>query len=419
MRHVTIVFAVAVAALAVASLECRTSPYQLYHEYDRVFRSYVSNAAQLVGKETIKVERVSERFSVPQKLTIQGTPYEIGLTIGHIGRQAKAILPLVMETNRAVNQEVAELYRRIYPPDLELVRGVAAAYEQNPEDIDLRLFASEFTPNLWMGLLGHRKFYAATDFSKRGDPKHTHHCSAASYYTNGHHFVGRHFDHASDRPTFFASMEMTGTYKVMGHTPYDITGELVDGMNEKGLSLSVASNNDGKYATAEPCPPEPVIVMWHMMLIVMQTCATVDEALELLRSVRVWFPEEGNHWLMADATGKSVIIEWSPHDHKMMVFDKPGPFELLTNAALQEGEEFLKENCPRYRKAKPLLEIGVGSTAEMLLVMEEMRVKAGPGRSLWTSIMDLNTRTFEVRYFKEFDRKYEFGFSAPASTGEK
>ncbi|HKB39259.1 MAG TPA: hypothetical protein VKD72_22665, partial [Gemmataceae bacterium] len=63
----------------------------------------------------------------------------------------------------------------------------------------------------------------------------------------------------------------------------------------------------------------------------------------------------------------------------------------------QEGEEFLVENCRRYRKAKPLLENGVRSTAEMLEVMKVMRITAGPGRSLWTSIMDLNTRTFEVR----------------------
>ena len=53
----------------------------------------------------------------------------------------------------------------------------------------------------------------------------------------------------------------------------------------------------------------------------------------------------------------------------------------------------------------------------MLEVMKAMRV-TGPGRSLWISVMDLNARSFEVRYFKEFDRKYEFRFSpgvGPAS----
>jgi hypothetical protein len=157
-----------------------------------------------------------------------------------------------------------------------------------------------------------------------------------------------------------------------------------------------------------------------MTQVVLQTCATVDEALALLRTVRVWFPAtwrglalEGSHWLLADATGKAVVVEWTPGDHRLLVFDRPGPYELLTNLTFQEGEEFLAETCPRYGRARPLLERGVRDTADMLEVMTAMRV-TGPGRSLWISVMDLNGRTFEVRYFKEFDRKYEFGFSPGA-----
>jgi hypothetical protein len=39
-----------------------------------------------------------------------------------------------------------------------------------------------------------------------------------------------------------------------------------------------------------------------------------------------------------------------------------------------------------------------------------MRITSGSTRTLWTTVMDLNARTFEVRYFKEFERKYEFKF---------
>jgi len=86
---------------------------QLYAEYDGEFRAGVAQATQIVGKEMIKVERLSDQFTVPQKLTIQGTSYEIGLTIGHVGKRAKARLPLLEETHRAANQKLAELYQRI------------------------------------------------------------------------------------------------------------------------------------------------------------------------------------------------------------------------------------------------------------------------------------------------------------------
>jgi len=192
----------------------------------------------------------------------------------------------------------------------------------------------------------------------------------------------------------------------MGHTIYDITSWVTDGINEKGLALCVTT----AYTTMEPYPREPAILMGHMCQIVMQTCATVDQALTLLRTVRVWFPDEVNHWLIADATGKAVVVEWNPRDYQLLVFDRPGPYELLTNTPLQEGEEALLKKCFRYRKAKPLLETGIRNPAEMLEIMKAMRVTSGPGRTLWTSVMDLNARTFEVHYFKEFERKYEFKF---------
>lgn len=440
MKRVIAVSSVLLVGLIAAFLSYRGNSERtrdecdpVYGEYDRECRAYLANATRTVGKETIKVERLSDRFTVPQKLTIQGTPYDIGQTIGHVGRQAEAKLPLADETHRALNQKLADLYRRIYPQQLEVVRGVADAYGQPADQIDLVLFERDFTPNLWCDLLQHERFYRVTDFSKHGGSVEQYGCSVASYHANGHQIVGRNFDLPSDRPHFFVDLQMTGTYKVMGHSVYDITGEVVDGINEKGFALCEASNigvrregdvwavDKGKYASREPYPREPAVVFWHMMQILMQTCATVDEALTLLRTVRVWFPAHwrgldlpGTHWLLADATGKAVVVEWSPGDHRLLVFDKPGPHELLTNLTFQEGEEFLVEKCPRYRKARPLLERGVRDTTEMLEVMTAMRV-TGAGRSLWISVMDLNARNFAVRYFKEFDRKYEFGF--PARTG--
>lgn len=147
-----------------------------------------------------------------------------------------------------------------------------------------------------------------------------------------------------------------------------------------------------------------------MCQIVMQSCATVDEALALLRRVRVWFPFEVNHCLLADATGKSLVVEWNPSDYKLLVFDKAGPWELLTNTPLQDGEDALMKNCSRYRAARPLLETGIRNSEDLLAAMKVMRITAGGARTLWTSIMDLNARTFEVRYLKEFERSYKFRF---------
>jgi len=373
----------------------------VYAEYDREFQTFLAKANGRVGKEVIKVERLSDRFTVPQKLAIEGTHYEIGLILGHIGQEAQFGLPMLSETNRALNQKVIELYQKIYPQHLEVIRGVAEVYKQPVDQIDVRVFSADFTIQLWWKVLRYDRFESVTDFKKPPGAGLNHHCSTAAYYTKGHQLVGRNFDNPSDRPHYFTTLEMRGGYKVMGHTIYDITSLVTDGINEKGLALCVTT----AYGATEPYPREPAILLGHMCQIVMETCANVDEALALLRKVRVWFPFEVNHCLIADSTGKSVVVEWNPSDYKLLVYDKPGPWELLTNTPLQEGEEALLKKCLRYAKAKPMLERGIRNTREMLEVMKAMR--ATPG-TLWTSVMDLNARTFEVRYFKEFERKYKF-----------
>jgi hypothetical protein len=394
-------------------LGCRSIPAagnnadRIYAEYDREFQTFLAKANGRLGKKIIKVERLSDQFTVPQKLAIKGTPYELGQILGYIGQEARMRLPMLSETNRALNQKVIELYQKIYPQYLEVVRGVADVYKQPVEQIDVGVFEGDFTTPLWCKVLQLDRFDPAIDVEKLSGAAPNHHCSAAAYYTKGHQLVGRNFDNPSDRPHYFTTLEMKGSYKVMGHTIYDITSWVVDGINEKGLALCVTT----AYATAtEPYPREPAILLGHMCQIVMESCATVDEALALLQKVRVWFPFEVNHCLIADSTGKSVVVEWNPSDYKLLVYDKAGPWELLTNTPLQDGEEAVIKNCSRYAKAKPMLETGIRNTQDMLEVMKAMRITSGGARTLWTTVMDLNTRTFEVRYFKEFERKYKFKF---------
>ena len=289
----------AVGVYAVATRDRGWNAERVYREYDQDFRAYLAKASQATGKEIIRVELLSDRYRVPQKLTIRGTPYEIGLTIGHIAKQARRRPPIVMRANVGVNRNLADLYRRIYPQQLEIARGVAEVFDEPVERIDLRVFEQDFTTPLWIKLLKLEKFEEVTNFGKFGDAvaNHakapssfasstwlatgvpdgegiaaSHHCSAASYFSNGHQYVGKNFDHASDRPTFFTTLDMAGCYKAIGHTVYELTGELIDGMNEKGFALCVASNDDGKYQSRELYPDEPAIVMWHMMQITLQTC---------------------------------------------------------------------------------------------------------------------------------------------------
>lgn len=381
---------------------------QLYADYDREFLGYLANAVQAVGKETIKVEPLSDRYTTPKLMTVKGTPYDIGATIGHIARQFGRTPPLRTDADRDLNERVAAMYRRIYPQHLEFVRGLASVYPVPADQVDLTRLDFEFLVFLGYDLLKYDDFLRLTDFSTYGDVRPSGGCSVASYYRNGRHLVGRNFDPESDKPHYFATSEVAGCYKVKGHVIY-IPYLIVDGINEKGLSLNVAANGEEYYAK-EPYPSEPAVYVDYLGRIVMDTCATVDEAIALIGSVRAWTAWAGVHWLIADASGKSVVVEWDLN-HKMVVFDRPGPYEIVTNIALQKGEDYVVDHCWRYKRGRELLESKpVDSPDAMYEIMRRIQPTSGDARTLWTSIQGLNARSFLVFYRKEPGQRYEFAF---------
>ncbi len=380
----------------------------LYATYDQQFRNYLAVAVQAVGKETIVVEPLLNEYTIPKKVTITGTPYEIGYTIGHIANQYGSRLDLKTEKNSILNQQIIEMYERIYPQYLEFVRGVADAYGVEFGRIDFIFMEYGFSICLWCNLLKYYEFYELTDFGTYGDMMPSHSCSVVSYYIPERHIIGRNFDNPSERPHYFATTNMEGCFKMMGNVIYCLYQFVVDGINEKGLSINCASNRE-EYYWEESYPEQPAVYASHMARIVMDTCSTVDEAIELMGSVRIWFPNEGLHWIIADASGKSVVVEFDL-DRKIAVFDRNGPYEIMTNTALQKGEEYIMANCWRYRTAKPMIEAGIQDTKDMLEIMKAIRFTSGNYRTLWTSIMDINNRSFEIFYRKEYSRKYEFRF---------
>lgn len=380
----------------------------LFAGYDQQFRAYLAEAVKAVGKPTIVLEQLSEQYTVPKKTTITGTPYEIGYTIGHIANQYGRRPDLRTAANNTLNEQVVNMYENIYPKYLEIIRGVADACGVEFNQVDFTRMEYNFFVGLWWDLLQYSRFSSLTDFGTYGDVAPTNNCSIASYYTGERHIVGRNFDNPSDRPHYFAVTHMDGCHKMMGNIVYCLYHWVVDGINEKGLSINCATNGQ-EYFWEEPYPKEAAVFSGHMARIVMDTCATVDEAVALIGSVRVWFPNEGLHWIIADASGKAVVVEFDL-DREMVVLDKKGPYELMTNTALQKGEEYVMNNCWRYRTAKPMLEAGIMNTGDMFAVMNVIRPTSGGGRTLWTSIMDLNNRSFEVYYRKEYSRKYNFDF---------
>ncbi len=391
-----------------ASRADRQAREDLYANYDAEFKRLLSSANRQMSRDVLQYESIAADL-LPKRITLAGTHHELGYLMGLIAKDYFGD-PMKVEIKRKpeseeINRRIVAMYRSIYPQYLELVSGVAEAYELSLDGIDLRYMEHSFFTLLWWRLFRYQQFEEITDYySPANNIFDFSKCSIVSYFSNESRIqmFGRNFDVSSDRPHFFVTTALEGTYKTMGNTCYMLYHWIEDGINEKGLVIGVATNGSpSKYNQREPdYPNEPAVQVIHMVRIVLDTCATVDEALALIGSVRIWFPVEVNHLLIADSKGQAAVVEFDV-DRNMVAFRRKEPYLVLTNTAYQEGIDFVKEHCGRYRKGVSMCKSGIRATDDMLKVMKAMQLKSGNNRTLWTSITDLSKRRMDVRFRSE------------------
>ena len=293
------------------------------------------------------------------------------------------------------------MYESIFPPYLDLVRGLAEVFDLALDEVDLRFVEHRFFHSLWSQLLQYKQFYDGASFSAMGGESPSK-CSMVSSYLagQGRHLIGRNFDGASDRPHFVVTTEVEGVYRTLGSACYFPYHWMVDGINEKGLFIGVATNGSPRaYNKKEPrYPDEPAVQVIHMVRIALEMCATVDEAVERFRSARIWFPAEVNHLLIADAAGNAAIVEWDLN-RKIVAFRRTEPQVILTNTAYQEGIKYIRDHCRRFQNGQKTMQARgqLGDMQTVLDVAEVMRLTRKPSRTLWTSYFDLTARQMDIR----------------------
>ena len=107
----------------------------------------------------------------------------------------------------------------------------------------------------------------------------------------------------------------------------------LDGMNEKGLCVSVNMIQDG--ATIKQNTDKPDITTTTAIRLMLDKASTTQEALALLEQYDLHASMNYMiHFAITDNTGDSVAVEYV--DNKMIVTETP----ILTNFYLAEGEKF-------------------------------------------------------------------------------
>lgn len=179
----------------------------------------------------------------------------------------------------------------------------------------------------------------------------------------------------------------------------------LDGVNEKGLSCGIFMSYQGNETVATDQQTEkPDITSTTMMRAMLDTCATVEQAIELAESYDLHDSAQTSfHYMVADATGKSAIFEWTAgtdktdndgsartlhvirNDDDAHIGEREGAadYQWITNFILQPGyygSDAEKKGLDRYDRIYEQLSAADGVVADEKAAMD---ILASVGRRNW------------------------------------
>lgn len=253
-------------------------------------------------------------------------------------------------------------------------------------------------------------------------------CAALTARTPEDHFVmGRNFDFSNAEALILHSRPRNGyeslaTFNLkffgfgddwkpdtFGHKYVALTSLFfaLDGINEKGLAIADLMAGDEVQTHQDTGKPD--LTTTSALRYVLNRAATVEEAIELLRSIDMHSDiGAAHHYAVSDASGRSVVVEYI--DGEMVVTDTP----VVTNHYLAPAKYLvgLSPDDHRYDilEDKYVEALGILDNNDLREAMESVsQLPNGSfGGTQWTILWDLEDRTATYYLHRNFDRPYSF-----------
>ena len=165
-----------------------------------------------------------------------------------------------------------------------------------------------------------------------------------------------------------------------------------DGMNEKGLAIALLA-----VPEAEPPFDENKVMLntTTAIRLVLDYASTVDEAVELLRQYNIYFSADVYcHYLIGDASGQSVLVEYFDGDIKVVRTDEN--FQIASNFIAYNNVNIGEGFCEfeRYTAVYDTItgNNNVLNTAQAIALLADVGgFYEGVDRLQWTVIYNLST----------------------------
>jgi hypothetical protein len=155
--------------------------------------------------------------------------------------------------------------------------------------------------------------------------------------------------------------------------------------------------------SSTPAAAKPNIIHATAMRLILDYAKSTDEAVELLNEYNVQFVGETCHLMIADASGKSEVVEFIGGE--MKTTGSKENWQVSTTHQLSgKSEDENDRTCNRYHTASDkLATLSTNADADDVMnIMQAMHQDT----TMWTSVYDLSTGEFRVAYRRRHETPY-------------
>lgn len=179
----------------------------------------------------------------------------------------------------------------------------------------------------------------------------------------------------------------------------------VDGMNEKGVAMALLAVPEAEA----PYDSDKVTLNTTTAIrLVLDKAATVEEAIELLKQYNIYFSQGVEcHYLLADASGHSVIVEY--YDGDLQVVETDQNYQIASNFIAYHdvniGEGY--SEFERYDQVQETIEANEGrlNAEQAVQLLADIGI---PNRIQWSVLYNLTTGCGEIFAHRNTENIVEF-----------
>ena len=195
------------------------------------------------------------------------------------------------------------------------------------------------------------------------------------------------FDYNHDESPAFSGNQ--NTIRSLPYYPFD-------GMNEKGVAV-------GMNAVPEAQSPydssKVTIGELQLIRLVLDYASSTQEAITLIQQYNIRMGVPRIHYLIADSSGYSVIIEFV--DGNMQIIDNSNPWQVTTNFIITGLNIPQNAPCWRFTTAYETLSInnGILTESEAISLLQNVSVS----ETRWSTVFNLKNRQLQIAMGRDYE----------------